>query len=169
MKRIILCAICAMWGFVAVNAQGKFGHINSAEIIQAMPEYTTSQKEIMALQRQYEKKLDELQNDVRKKMEGYQKMPANTSEAARKSQEEDIRMAQSVVQGYYENSQKTLVDEQEKKLKVIRDKILEAVQAVGKAGGYVYIMDTTQGIPYISTTLSTDVTKEVKAKLGIKK
>ena len=96
-------------------------------------------------------------------------MPANTSEAARKSQEEDIRMAQSVVQGYYENSQKTLADEQEKKLKVIRDKILEAVQAVGKAGGYVYIMDTTQGIPYISTTLSTDVTKEVKAKLGIKK
>ena len=169
MKRIILCAICAMWGFVAVNAQGKFGHINSTEIIQAMPEYTTSQKEIMALQRQYEKKLDELQNDVRKKMEAYQKMPANTSEAARKKQEEDIMTAQTIVNNYVQDSEKALASEQEKKLKVIRDKILEAVQAVGKAGGYVYIMDTTQGIPYISTTLSTDVTKEVKAKLGIKK
>jgi len=28
-------------------------------------------------------------------------------------------------------------------------------------------MDTTGGIPYISTTLSTDVTVDVKKKLGI--
>ena len=31
---------------------------------------------------------------------------------------------------------------------------------------YVYIMDVSAGIPYISTTLSTDVTAEVKAELN---
>ena len=41
------------------------------------------------------------------------------------------------------------------------------IKAVGQAGGYVYIMDVTGGIPYISTTLSTDVTAEVKKKLGM--
>ena len=39
--------------------------------------------------------------------------------------------------------------------------------SAAKAGGYVYIMDLTAGIPYISTQLSKDVTAEIKAKLGL--
>ena len=45
--------------------------------------------------------------------------------------------------------------------------LLDAVKAVGQEGGFVYIMETGAGIPYISTTLSTDVTAQVKAKLGL--
>jgi outer membrane protein len=45
--------------------------------------------------------------------------------------------------------------------------VLDAIKQVGTAGNYVYIMDLTSGIPYISTTLSTDVTAEVKKKLGL--
>ena len=39
MKKLILCAICAICGFTTANAQ-KFGHVNAQEIIQAMPEFT---------------------------------------------------------------------------------------------------------------------------------
>ena len=34
-------------------AQQKFGHVNSSAIIPLMPEYTTAQNEIQALQKQY--------------------------------------------------------------------------------------------------------------------
>ena len=37
-----------------------------------------------------------------------------------------------------------------------------------KSGGYVYIMDVAGDIPFINEALSTDVTDQVKAKLGIK-
>jgi hypothetical protein len=47
------------------------------------------------------------------------------------------------------------------------EKITKAIKEVGVAGGYLYIFDTSSGIPYISETLSTDVTGAVKAKLGI--
>ena len=47
-------------------------------------------------------------------------------------------------------------------------KVRDAIKVIGQEGGYVYIMDMGSGIPYISTTLSTDVTAQVKAKLGIK-
>lgn len=53
-------------------------------------------------------------------------------------------------------------------MQAISTKVSEAIKAVGSTGGYVYIMDTTGGIPYISTTLSTDVTAQVKGKLGLK-
>ena len=48
------------------------------------------------------------------------------------------------------------------------EKITKAIKEVGVAGGYLYIFDVASGIPYISETLSTDVTSTVKAKLGIK-
>ena len=35
MKKIIICAICAICGFATANAQAKFGHVNTQEIIQA--------------------------------------------------------------------------------------------------------------------------------------
>ena len=47
-----------------------------------------------------------------------------------------------------------------------QDKLVNAIKAVGKIGGYVYIMDVSAGIPYISDTLSKDVTADVKAQLN---
>ena len=44
----------------------------------------------------------------------------------------------------------------------------QAIEEIGKTGGFVYIMDTTAGIPYISKTLSVDVTEQLKKKLGVK-
>ena len=50
---------------------------------------------------------------------------------------------------------------------MLTEKITKAIKEVGVAGGYLYIFDVASGIPYISETLSTDVTGAVKAKLGI--
>jgi len=52
-------------------------------------------------------------------------------------------------------------------MQAISEKITNAVKQIGEAGGYVYIMDVTSGIPYISTKLSTDDTPELKKALGI--
>ena len=53
-------------------------------------------------------------------------------------------------------------------MQAITSKVLDAIKVIGQEGGYVYIMEMGAGIPYISTTLSTDLTAQVKAKLGLK-
>ena len=68
----------------------------------------------------------------------------------------------------YQDNQQALAQAQQEKMQAITTKVIDAIKQVGQAGGYVYIMDNAGGIPYISTTLSTDVTAQVKAKLGIK-
>jgi outer membrane protein len=70
------------------------------------------------------------------------------------------------VQESYQAGQKELSEANQTKLQPITTKLVEAIKAVGKAGGYVYIMDTSAGIPYISDTLSKDVTADVKAELN---
>ena len=168
MKKIILCAICAICGFTAANAQGKFGHVNSQEIIQAMPEFTKFQADMKQLGEQYEGELKSMQTEFQKNLEEYDKLPENTPEPIKKRKEQSLQESQQKIQQFYQDSQQALNKEQNEKMQTITTKVLDAIKAVGQAGGYVYIMDTVQGIPYISTTLSTDVTKEVKAKLGLK-
>jgi len=77
-----------------------------------------------------------------------------------------MEMQQKLQQSYQDNQQ-ALAKEQQEKMQPIQTKIMDAIKAVGQAGGYVYIMEMGSQL-YISSTLSTDVTKEVKAKLGLK-
>ena len=56
---------------------------------------------------------------------------------------------------------------QQDKMAPVQSKMIDAIKAVGEAGGYTYIMQSGS-LPYISTTLSKDLTTEVKTKLGIK-
>ena len=77
MKKFIICAICAICGFTTANAQGKFGHVNTQEIMQAMPEYTKAESEIKALQSQYEADLKSMQDELQKKSEAFDKEQAS--------------------------------------------------------------------------------------------
>ena len=152
---------------MAVFAQ-KFGHVNSQEIMQAMPEFAKARTEIDELTKQYEADLKSMQEEFQKKYEEFEKLPDNTPDAIKQRRQQELQDMSQKIQQTYQDNQQALQKEQSNRLQAIHTKILDAIKSVGQAGGYVYIMDVTSGIPYISTTLSTDVTKEVKAKLGLK-
>ena len=76
MKKLIVCAICAICGFTTANAQAKFGHVNTQEIIQAMPEYTAAKTEIDKLTAQYEADLKSMQDELQKKADAFDKEQA---------------------------------------------------------------------------------------------
>ena len=167
MKKLIICAICAICGFTTASAQGKFGHVNSQEIIQAMPEFTKARTDIEALTKQYEADLKSMQEELQKKSEAYEKEQASLPANIKERREKELQDMYQKIQQSYQDNQQALAKEQQEKMQAITSKVLDAIKQVGEAGGYVYIMDLTGGIPFISTTLSTDVTAQVKAKLGL--
>ena len=152
---------------MSVFAQ-KFGHFDSAEVIQAMPEYTTAQNEVQAKAKTYEDELKRMQDELRTKMEDYEKNQATLVDAVKQRREQELQDLNTRLQEYYTNSQQDLSQLQSEKLRAIQEKLVKVVEEVGQAGGYVYIMDTSAGIPYISKTLSTDLTSQIKSKLGLK-
>ncbi len=170
MKKIILCAICAICGFTTANAQAKFGHVNTQEIIQAMPEFTKAQSELKTLSEQYEADMKLMQDEIMKKDEALKKEEATLPENIKQRRQTELNEMYQKYQQSYQDNQQALVKAQSEKMQVITTKVLEAINAVGKEGNYVYIMQNgiAEVIPYISTTLSTDVTAQVKAKLGLK-
>lgn len=152
---------------VAAFAQ-KFGHVDSQDIIQAMPEYTKAKTEIDALQKQYEDDLKSMQDELTKKSQAYEKEQATLPENIKQRREQELQEMYQKIQQSYQDNQQALGRASQEKMQAITTKVVDAIKQVGQAGGYVYIMDVAGGVPYISTTLSTDVTAEVKAKLGLK-
>ena len=165
MKKLFLALL--MFAPMAAFAQ-KFGHVNSQEIIQAMPEFTKARTEIEALTKQYEADLKSMQEELQKKSEAYEKEQASLPANIKQRREQELQEMYQKIQQSYQDNQQALAKEQQEKMQAITAKVLEAIKSVGQTGGYVYIMDISGGIPYISTTLSTDVTTQVKTKLGLK-
>ena len=169
MKKFIICAICAICGFTTASAQApKFGHVNSQEIIQAMPEYTKAKTEIEALTTQYEADLKSMQDELQKKAEAFDKEQATLPDNIKQRRQTELQDMYQKIQQSYQDNQQALAKAQQEKMQAITTNVVDAIKAVGQAGGYVYIMEMGAGIPYISTTLSTDVTAQVKQKLGLK-
>ena len=162
MKKVILMALLLVP--MSIFAQ-KFGHFDSSAIIQLMPEYTTAQTEIQQLQAQYENDLKRMRDELKKKSEEYEKEKANLLDNVRQRRETELQDLYNRIQQSYQDNQKSL---QETSQQAISDKMLGVIKQIGTEGGFVYIMDVSAGIPYISTTLSTDVTADIKQKLGLK-
>ena len=168
MKKLIISAICAICGFTTANAQAKFGHVNTQEIIQAMPEYTAAKNEIDKLTAQYEADLKSMQEELNKKAEAFDKEQATLPENIKQRRQTELQEMYQTIQQSYQDNQQALQKASSEKMQAITAKVLDAIKAVGQAGDFVIINEINAGIPYISTTLSTDVTAQVKTKLGLK-
>ncbi|MBQ3237486.1 MAG: OmpH family outer membrane protein [Bacteroidaceae bacterium] len=162
-----LIAILFMMAPLAIFAQ-KFGHLNSADIIQVMPEYTAAQTELQKLEKQYSDELKMMETELSKKSEEYEAQKATLPANIQQRREQELQELYGRMQQYYQQSQQELAQASQEKMAALTEKITKAIKEVGVAGGYLYIFDVASGIPYISETLSTDVTAQVKAKLGIK-
>lgn len=166
MKKITLAIAMAVAFTVSANAQ-KFAHVDQAKIVQSMPEYTTAQTEIQNQMKQYEEELKRMQDELQTKLASYEKEAEKLPAAVKQHREQELQELNQRLQQYYQTSQEDLEKSRSEKLAAIGEKVTKAIKEVGQAGGYVYIMDVN-ALPYLNESLSTDVTAQVKSKLGIK-
>lgn len=165
MKKVILSALLFLP--LSLFAQ-KFGHFDSSVIVKAMPEYAQSQTEIQNLSNQFEDELKRMQDELQKKGQEYDRQHDSLPDNVKKRREQELQELYQRIQQTTQDDRDSLQSASAKKMQEITQKIVAAVKAVGDEGKYVYIMDTTGGIPYISSTLSEDVTKKIREKLGLK-
>jgi outer membrane protein len=109
-----------------------------------------------------------MQDELQKKGEAFEKEQTTLPENIKQRRQQELQDMYQKIQQSFQDNQMALEKAQREKMQDITTKVLDAIKSVGQAGGFVYIMEMGAGIPYISTTLSTDVTAQVKQKLGLK-
>jgi len=163
MKKMILMML--MFASLATFAQ-KFGHINAQEVMSQMPEFIKARGEMEAKAKQMENDLKAMQDELQRKSQEYDKNKSTMNATKQQETEAELNTLYQKYQQALQDNQQTLSKEQQEKMQPITTKLVNAIKEVGKTGGYVYIMDVSSGIPYISDTLSKDVTAEVKTQLN---
>ena len=146
----------------------KFGYVNSSELIQLMPEFAKAQQKMEDLEKTYTAEFNAMRTELEKKGTEFEKLQQDSvpESILKRRYEELLQMEQRLQQFGQEVQQKLAMAEQEEML-AIQTKLRDALEAVGRDGGYVCIYDLSGGMPYVSKTLCEDVTMKIRTKLGI--
>ena len=124
MKKFIICAICAFCGLTA-SAQAKFGHVNSQEIIQAMPEFTTAQADIQKLTQQYEADLKSMQDELQKKAEAFEKEEGTLPDNIKQRRNQELNDLYQRIQQTYQDNRNALDKAQQEKMQAISMEVVQ--------------------------------------------
>ncbi|MBO7546374.1 MAG: OmpH family outer membrane protein [Paludibacteraceae bacterium] len=163
MKKILV--ILALVLPMMASAQ-KYGHVNTAELFQLMPELKDVTARLDSLNKQYEALLVNMQEEYQKKAQEYEQKASTMTDAMKQIQEEELYTMQQRLQTTYQTAQQDIAQKRQEFVAPIQEKMLKAIQAVGQEKGFTYIFDTAAMV-YVDPT-ATDVMADVKAKLGIK-
>jgi outer membrane protein len=173
MKRLI--GIAAISILIAIAGQStiaqnlKFGHINSDELIQALPEFVSANDSLENFRQELINALELLSVELNNKSDAYQKEMKNLSAIVRQNKEQELVDMNRRIQEFQTNAQDQLQTKQAELFQPIMAKVDKAIKDVGKENGFTYIFDVAKGsLLYFDETKSTNVMVLAKAKLGIK-
>lgn len=148
------------------TAQIKYGHINSDEIMEAMPEFKQLRASLERKQREQENKIRAMYTDLQKRQQDLQEYGNGLMLAVAEEKAIELDSLQRAIVAYQEGTGGELESLRNKLVKPLNDKYLKIVNAVAKENGYALILDESKGvIVYGNETY--DITALVKKKMGI--
>ena len=176
MKSILKVAVVAvgiLFAGKAVYAQQKLGHINSSDLLQAMPEMKTADASFKIFAEAKQSTLEKMDAERQKKINTYTAKTKTISEANKEVVGKEIQALVTEIQDMekrlgeaQQKSEQELQTKRGELYQPIFKKAEEAVKAVAKEKGYAYVFDISQpGVVYFDG--GDDMLAAVKTKLGI--
>jgi len=162
---IVALFLCAA-GASAQNL--KFGHINSQELLMAMPERDSAEAKLKRYAKDLQDQVETLQVEFNKKYQDYLQKKATFTDAIREMKEKELSDLQQRAQEFEQTAQQDYQRQQGELMRPVVDKANAAIQKVAKANGFVYVFDISTGAVAYFSDQSTDVLPLVKKELGLK-
>ncbi|WP_299130860.1 OmpH family outer membrane protein [uncultured Winogradskyella sp.] len=162
-KSLLFAAVLFIGATSFTTAQNKIAHINTQDLVKAMPEYKAAQAEIEKLGKTYEVQIQDSFKELDRKLKQYDaEAAAQTQEENAKRMQEVEGMKQSLTQ-YQQQAQQDLQKKEFDLLKPITEKARVAIEKVAAAQGYEYVLEAGTLI----VKKGKDLMADVKAELGI--
>ncbi len=170
MKRFTAIAALLIFVVAAGHSQNyKFGHINSDELIQAMPEFDTAQVKLEKFRKELVNALELMTVELNNKNDAYTKESKNLTDIVKQTKEQELIDLNKRIQEFQQNAQEQLQNKQVELFQPIYTKVDKAIKDVGKENGFLYVFDVAKGaLLYFDETKSTNIAPLAKAKLGLK-
>nr|WP_294904737.1 OmpH family outer membrane protein [uncultured Lacibacter sp.] len=140
MKKIIVLAVVAIMGTAAtVNAQ-KIGHINTNDLLVAMPETKKAQEKLKATQDSLNVVYAQLIKEYQEKDSIIRKDSIKWTPAIKQIRFKEYQDLGEAVQDYSNTAQQFLQQKEQEVFAPVQKLALDAIQTVAKANGYTYVI-----------------------------
>ncbi|MEQ8323430.1 MAG: OmpH family outer membrane protein [Vicingaceae bacterium] len=168
MKKVLtLILICLVFNTGVIMAQ-KIGHINSNDLLLAMPERANIETEIQSVAKQLENQLLTMQRELETKFQEFQAKESLMTESIREDKIKELNGLEQRLKEFQQNAQSDLQKKEQALTDPLIKKAKDAIEAVGKENGFTYILDSGIGfILYMDETTAVDIMPMVKTKLGL--
>lgn len=166
MKKILLTLALSLAVTLSIQAQNKFGYLNSNELLAMMPESQSMQEELQTYAKGLESQLTAMQAEYEKKVVEYQQNESSYTDIIKQDKIREIEGIQQRVVEFQKNAQQSLGEKEAELFTPIREKAMAAIDKVAKEGNYTFIFDTGAG-SFLYAAESENILNLVKSKLGL--
>lgn len=160
-------ALFAINGFASAQTV-KIAHVNTNEVMNAMPDKAKAEKSLENYYNELQEQLKVMYTEYQNKLQDYQANAETMSNLVKQSKEKELVDLESRITAFQANAENEFDNKRAELLAPLLEKIQNAINAVGREKGYTYILDLATGAAVYVSADAIDVTKDVKAKLGIK-
>jgi outer membrane protein len=165
LKTLLFATVLCIASTSFINAQSNVAHIDTQALIDAMPEAITAKTELEKLAKTYEADIRTMATELDNKLKQYD------AEASTKTEEENAKRVQEVgemrtsIQQYQGQAQQDIQKKEQELFTPIYKKAKDAIQKIGKAQGFQYVLDSREGSSLLLSD-GKDLIADVKKELG---
>jgi outer membrane protein len=145
----------------------KLGHINTQELLAAMPESDSAQAKLQRIAKEFQDQLEQMQVEFNKKYQDFTANQTTWSDLIKTTKGSELEDMQQRIQTFQNTAETSLQEQRTKIFKPVLDKANKGITDVGKENKFTYIFDTSSGIVLYQGADSQDILPLVKKKLGL--
>lgn len=165
-KLTLVMLVVAMSTSVFAQKTTKIGHINSNELLSAMPERAKIQKDLETYANDLRSTLETMRKEYETKIKEFQGKQDVMTEVIKNSKIKEITDLEKRITEFQQTAEADLQKKEEELLQPVIDKAKDAINAVAKEGSYTLVLDSSVGVVLYSVE-GDDILPAVKKKLGL--
>jgi len=161
-KTLVLITVLT-FGMNTVNAQTKLAHINTEELVSAMPETKALQAKLEKLGKTYDNEVKAKESELKAKFEKYNAEFESQTEATNADRTKEVQLEAQKIEQFKQEAVKDLQKQEQEGLQPILEKAQKAIDDVAAVQGYDYVLNVST----LVVAKGKDLLADVKTKLGI--
>lgn len=165
-KTLLFTAILFVGATSFSVAQSKVAHINTNDLIAAMPEMKAAQAELEKLQKTYEAEIKSMATELDVKIKRYQAEVDTKTDEENQTRAQEVQSIQESIRQYQGQAQQDLQTKETGLMKPIFERAKAAIDKVAKAQGFEYVLNSVEGSGVLVAN-GKNLLPDVKKELGL--
>ncbi len=165
-KIILTLAIALLFNLSSFAQAQKIGHVNSSDIVMAMPQRDSIKVQLEQLLEFFKKELADKEAEYTSTLNRYKTSIATMSPMVKEATETKLVALQEEMNNIQQSAQTQMQEQEQKMLEPLQKKVKDAIDKVAKAGKFAYVFDISTGVALYHDG-GIDITDLVKKELGI--